>query len=159
VSVASSALAFRANNRQFLPEGRRRGELLIQAIHVPGVLGVSLSGCPSLSRSLFGLMMAGEPEPGEPSTFASTWRRNSSTSLVECFEGSMCAGSWCVMAVPVRALKGASYFANVPIASVSQTALRRSDGAYKEFRASGLSKKETHARLAHAVTEAQTGSL
>ena len=100
-------------------------------IHVLGFLGVSLSGFPSSPRSLFGLMMAGEPGPGESSTFASTWRRNSSTSLVECFEGSMCVGCWRFMAVPVRVLKDVSCSVNLPVVSVSQAELRGWDPTYR----------------------------
>ena len=81
---------------------RRRCRLtaiLVRTAQIFGFFGVSVVGLPSSSRFVFG-MMAGEPAPGASSTLTSTIFRNSSTSSVECLDGSMWAVFSLVIAFP-----------------------------------------------------------
>lgn len=81
---------------------RRRCRLtaiLVRIVQIFGFFGVSVVGLPSSSRFVFG-MMAGEPAPGASSTLSSTIFRHSSTSSVECLDGSMWAVFSLVMVFP-----------------------------------------------------------
>ena len=115
---------------------------------VPELVGVSVFGLPSSRKSLFGLI-AGEPAPRDTSTRSSTWRRNSSTSSVECLDGSMWAGCSRVMVNPSMKLDDVQAWADALAASVGPAEITGSEDAYSAA-AQGL-----QLRAAKIVSSAQ----